>query len=304
TVLDRTGSVVPGASVQLKDEGTAALKTDTSNQSGSFAFPDLNFGSYELTVSLQGFRTAVIRHVIVESSRTTDVRVTLEVGAVGEQVTVVGAAPLLEATTNTISNELNNESMRELPLAGRSTFGLARLVPGNVQPQGGGTHFNGMPGGTINPTIDGINNSSNGFKSGGTSFFGTVPPRLGAIEEVTVETGALGADSGAQSGVNLKFITKRGTNQYHGSYFLQERHEALNANTYSNTSRGLPKAVNRRHEYGGSIGGPVLPAGKLREKLFVFLNFEQEYFPATATQTNTILTREAQAGILRYVTAS
>ncbi len=304
TVADAGGLLVPGAAVQLKDEGTGLVKLATTNQSGTFTFPDLNFGAYEVTVALQGFRTAVVRHVVVESSRTTDLRVTLEVGPVGESITVVGAAPILESTTNTISNTLNNESVTELPLAGRSTFGFARLVPGVVAPAGGGTHFNGMPGGTINPTIDGINNASNGFKSGGTSFFATVPPRLGAIEEVTVESGGLGADSGAQSGVNLKFITKRGTNQYHATGFLQERHEALNANTYSNTSRGLPKAVNRRHEYGGSLGGPLLPGGKLRDKLFVFLNFEQEYFPATATQTNTVLTPEAQQGLFRYVTAS
>lgn len=66
-----------------------------------------------------------------------------------------------------------------------------------------------MPGGTINPTIDGVNNSSNGFKSSGTSFFGTVPARLGAIEEVTVETAGLGGDAGVTGGVNLKSVTRR-----------------------------------------------------------------------------------------------
>ena len=98
-------------------------------------------------------------------------------------------------TSNTISTTLSNKSITELPLAGRNAFTFARLVPGAVAPQGtGSTHYNGMPGGTINPTIDGVNNSSNGFKSGGTSFFGTVPARLGAVEEVTVETAGLGGD--------------------------------------------------------------------------------------------------------------
>ena len=70
-----------------------------------------------------------------------------------------------------------------------------------------------MPGGTINPTIDGVNNSSNGFKSCGASFFGTVPARLGAVEQVTVETAGLGGDDGVTGGVNLKFVTRRGTNR-------------------------------------------------------------------------------------------
>ena len=132
-------------------------------------------------------------------------------------------------------------------------------MPGAVAPQGtGSTHYNGMPGGTINPTIDGVNNSSNGFKSGGTSFFGTVPARLGAIEEVTVETAGLGGDAGVTGGVNLKFVTRRGTNGYRGSVFEQYRTEKLNANSFFNNPRGLPKAELRRHDFGGNIGGPII----------------------------------------------
>ena len=139
-------------------------------------------------------------------------------------MTVEGTTPVLEMTSNVISSTLNRKTITELPLAGRNVFTFARLVPGSSTPQGGSTHFNGMPGGTINPTIDGVNNSSNGFKSGGTSFFGTVPARLGAIEEVTVETAGLGGDSGVTGGVNLKFVTRRGTNPYRGSAFEQVPH--------------------------------------------------------------------------------
>src|SRR6185295_57740 len=125
---------------------------------------------------------------------------------------------------------------------GRNAFTFARLVPGAVAPQGtGSTHYNGMPGGVINPTIDGVNNSSNGFKSGGTSFFGTVPARLGAVEQVTVETAGLGGDDGVTGGVNLKFITRRGTHQYHFSMFEQYRTDKLNANTFSNRYTGVAK---------------------------------------------------------------
>jgi hypothetical protein len=156
-----------------------------------------------------------------------------------------------------------------------------------------------MPGGTINPTIDGVNNSSNGFKSGGTSFFGTVPARLGAIEEVTVESAGLGGDSGVTGGVNLKFVTRRGTSQYHGTGFWQHRNEALNANSFFNNARGNPKNELRRHDFGGNFGGPLLPTTRFREKLFLFMNYEEEYIPQTTTRTNTILTLEAEQGIFR-----
>jgi hypothetical protein len=305
TVTDAADLVVPGASIELRDERTGLRKTTTTNESGGFSFPDLNFGSYEVTVTLQGFRAAVYRNVIVETSRTTDLRITLELGALDETITVVGATPLLETTTNTISNTMDRAALTELPLAGRSTFGFARLMPGVVRPAlTGSTHYNGMPGGTINPTIDGINNSSNGFKSGGTSFFATVPPRLGAMEEVTVETAGLGADAGAQGGVNLKFMTRRGTNQYHGSGFWQPRNEAFNANSFFNAARGLPKPRLRRHDFGGNFGGPLVPAGELKQKLFFFVNYEEEYIPATSTQTNTVLTTEAEQGVFRYQTAT
>ncbi len=306
-VTDNADLIVPGARVQLKDEGTGIEKETETNTSGAFAFPDLNFGSYQVTVTLQGFHTAVYKGVIVETSKTTDLRVKLEVGGVDEVLQVEGATPVLETTQNTISNTLTNKQLKTLPIGGdgRSVFALARLMPGSITPTNSGdTHYNGMPGGTVNPTIDGINNASNGFKSGGTSFFATVPVRLGAIEEVTVESAGLGADAGAEGGVNLKFITKRGTNQYHGSLFEQYRNENLNANSYFNTSRGIAKPQFRRHDYGGNFGGPLAPMGPLKDKLFVFVNLESEYIPGTAIQTNPLLTPEATQGIFRYQTAT
>ncbi len=122
-----------------------------------------------------------------------------------------------------------------------------------------------MPGVTINISTDGINNNSTGFKSGGTSFFATVPPRPGAVEEVTVSTAGLGADSTGEGAMTIKFITRRGSSQYHGSLSTQVQNEFFNANSYSNNANGRkaddslvnPRSKNRRREYGGNIGGPL-----------------------------------------------
>ena len=223
-VTDPSDAVIPGATVQLIDEGTGITKETVTNTSGVFQFLDLNSGRYTVSVTLQGFQTAKYEHVVVEASRSTDLRVKLGVGATTETVTVSGAAPVLETSQNAISTTLDRKQITELPLNSRDAFGLARLVPGAVAlpgasgstaGQSGSTHYNGMPGGTINPTLDGVNNSSNGFKSGGTSFFGTVPARLGAVEEITVESAGLGGDAGVEGGVNLKFVTRRGTRNYH-----------------------------------------------------------------------------------------
>jgi hypothetical protein len=305
TVTDQTDAIIPGATVQLKDEGTGMTRDTVTNESGFFQFPDLNHGTYSVTVTLQGFQKAVFSKVVVESGRTTDVRVKLTAGGLEETVTVEGTSPVLETTSNMISNTLSRKDIVELPLNSRDAFQLARLVPGAVAPQGtGSTHFNGMPGGVINPTIDGVNNSSNGFKSGGTSFFGTVPARLGAVEQVTVESAGLGGDAGVTGGVNLKFVTRRGTNQYRSSGFWQHRNEWFNANSYANNRQELPKGKFRRHDFGGNFGGPLVPTGPLREKLFVFMNYEHEYIPQTQLRSRTLLTPEGEQGIFRYVTAA
>jgi hypothetical protein len=307
-VTDSSGLVVPGAAVQLKDEGTGISQESATNSSGAFQFPNLNSGSYTVTITLAGFQKAVYDKVIVESSHTTDLRVTLSVGNVGETVTVSGASPILEATQNTISTTIPRKQVVELPLTSRDAFGLARLVPGAVAPSGvgnsGSTHYNGMPGGVINPTIDGINNSSNGFKSGGTSFFDTVPSRLGAVEEVTVETAGLGGDAGVEGGVNLKFVTRRGTSTYHGGAFDEAQNDTLNANSYFNTSRGIAKPKLRRHDFGFNFGGPMVPKDKWRDKLFLFVNYEEQWAPLTQSRSNTILTEEARSGVFRYQTST
>src|SRR5262249_21486646 len=304
-VADPSEALVPGATVQLTDEGTGITQETVTNSAGAFQFPNLSSGTYTVTVTLAGFQTAVYTKVAVEASRTTDLRIKLSVGAASETVTVSGASPILETTQNVVATTIPRDQIIELPLGSRDAFGLARLVPGAVAPAGtGSTHYNGMPGGTINPTIDGVNNSSNGFKSGGTSFFGTVPARLGAIEEVTVESAGLAGDAGVEGGVNLKFVTRRGTSKYHGSAFDEAQNDKFNANSYFNRSRGLPRPRVRRHDFGFNFGGPLLPIETWRDKLFLFVNYEQQWLPLTQTRSNIVLTDEATQGIFRYQTAT
>src|SRR6476469_1352953 len=219
TVQDPTGALVPNARVVLKDQQTGLTRESTTTDGGSFLFPDLASGAYQVTVSKAGFKTEMVPKITVSTSQTTDVRVTLEVGQPSETVTVTeDMAHLLETSGQLIVDTLTTKAVTELPLGSRSnTLALARLAQGAQPPTGGDTRYNNLPGGAVNVTVDGINNASNGFKSGGTVFFVTVPVRVGAVDEITVETGGLTAESGAQSGANIKFTTKRGGDTYHGS---------------------------------------------------------------------------------------
>jgi hypothetical protein len=220
-----------------------------------------------------------------------------------ETVQVQAAAPVLELTSNTISNTVRNEAIRNLPLGGRTILNFALLTPGSASVGGNGRNsaYNGMPGATINIMLDGINNNSNGFKSGGTSFFGTVPARVDAIEEVTVATSGLGADASGEGAMQIQFVTKRGTNEFHGGVFLQHQNSALNANSPSNKANGLRRAPSHQNEFGGRLGGPLpIPFLNLNKKLFFFVNYERGDVPGSATPTNTVLTQEAQQGVFRY----
>src|SRR5215813_6735292 len=303
TVLDPTGAVVPNAQVVLKDTKTGITKETTSNEGGAFFFPDLANGAYEITVTRDGFQRALIPNVNVSTSQTTDVKVNLEVGKPTETVTVVsGASQALETSAQLVTATLNQNTIKDLPVANRSNvLALARLAPGAMPPTGGSTRYNNLPGGAVNVTVDGINDASNGFKSGGTVFFMTVPVRLGALEEVSVETSGLGADSGAQSGANIKFTTRRGGAQYHGSAFYEPTSERFNANSWTRNAQGLERAFNRTQNYGGNVSGPLVPFGYFKDKLFAFVNFERAYSPVKNPRTVTLLTPAAQNGFFTYV---
>jgi hypothetical protein len=303
TVQDPTGAVVPKAKVVLKDTKTGLTKEIVSTEIGTFLFSDLAIGSYEVTVTAQGFKSETLNNISVSTSQTTDVRVSLELGATSETVLITGGeSQTLEATSELVASTLGSTTLNQLPLGNRgNALALARLAPGAQPPTSGDTRYNNLPGGAVNVTVDGINDASNGFKSGGTVFFMTVPVRLGALEEVSVETGGLGADSGAQSGANIKFTTKRGGNQYHGSFFYEPQSERFNANSWSRNAQGLSRALNRTQNYGGNIGGPLVPFGTWKEKLFFFADFEKAYSPLTTPRTIKVLTPAAQAGIYTYV---
>src|SRR5215510_9130896 len=303
TVQDPTGAVVPNAQVVVKDQKTGLTKESTTTDSGAFLFRDLANGSYDVTVSMPGFKTELVPNVSVATSQTTDMLVTLEVGQPTETVTITeNMAHLLDTSSQLIVNTLDTKQVTQLPLGNRgNALQFARLAQGAQPPIGGDTRYNNLPGGAVNVTVDGINDASNGFKSGGTVFFVTVPVRLGALEEQTVETGGLSADSGAQSGANIKFTTKRGGSEYHGSGFYEPQSERFNANSWTRNAQGLPRLLNRTQNYGFNFGGPLLPFGSFKEKLFVFINFERAYSPQFNSRIVTVLTPAALSGTYSYL---
>ena len=296
TVKDATGAVVPNTVVILIDTGTGNSVEGKSGPDGGFVFPNLQPGTYTLTATAQGFQPVTVQSISVQTSRSTDLTVQFQVAGVTEAIQVEGQSPIVETTSTTIANTVSNEEIAKLPMAGRNILSFALLVPGAAQSAGSrDSEYNGLPGGAINITLDGVNNNSQRFRSGGTSFFVFAPIRLGAIEELTVSTAGLTSEAGAEGAVQVQFATKRGSNTFRGQFFDTYQSEKLNAQGAVNKSRGIPKTKLRQHEYGGNVGGPII-----QNKLFFFANYEQQYSPSENTQDRTVLTPEAQQGIYRY----
>ena len=304
TVKDPSAALIPGVSLRAKDLATGNAAATASGTSGAYVFLNLQPGAYEVTAQASGFQTAVFPRIIVETARTVDLNITLAVGGVTESVEVTGVVPLLETTTNTVATTIRYDFIQDLPLSGRDTLQFAALMAGAQTPAAGtrNTTFNGLPNASLNISIDGVNNNSQRFKSGGTSFFGFTPARLDAIEELTVTTAGVGADAAAGGAMTIRFMTRRGTNQYHGRLFHQFANDALNANAFFNNARGQVRARVRQNDFGGNLGGP-LPIPGMRNKVFFFANFEAAPRPGVSNNTVNFLTPEAQRGQFNYVVA-
>ena len=297
TVKDATGAVIPAAELVLIDTNTGNTQQTKSGDDGGFVFPNLQPGSYTLTATVAGLQTVTVQAIVVQTSRTSDLVVQFDKAALTETVQVAGRAPLIETSSTTIASTVRNEDIAKLPLAGRNVLNFALMVPGAATSAGArDSEYNGLPGGAIAITLDGINNNSQRFRSGGTSFFVFAPVRLGAIEEVTVSTAGLTADAGAEGAVQIQFTTRRGSNSFRGQIFDTIVHEGLTARSPVSKARGIPQTKERQHEYGFNLGGPIL-----RNKLFFFGNFEQIYSPSERTLSRNVLTAEAQRGAFRYV---
>lgn len=255
-----------------------------------------------MSAKASGFQNSVYPNIVVETGRTVDLNIQLTVGQVTEVLEVKDVAPVLQTTTNVVATTIRNDYVQDLPLSGRDTLQFAALMAGAQTPGEGtrNTTFNGLPNASLSITVDGINNNSQRFKSGGTSFFGFTPARLDAIEEVTVSTTGGGADAAGGAAMTIRFTTRRGGNQYHGRLFEQFENDALNANTFFNNARGQARAKVRRNDFGGNFGGP-LPIPGMKNKLFFFANFEAAPRPGTATTSVSVLTPEAQQGIFRFL---
>jgi hypothetical protein len=303
TVVDASGAVIPGADITAKHTGTGVVNTAVSNTEGLFSIPSLPIGTYVVTVTLQGFKQVVINNVVLTSGAGAAVKATMEVGGVSEQVTVSSSSEIVQTQSSAISQTINSKQITQLPLTSRSAMDFVNMLPGVTTANGNRqASINGLPRGTINITLDGVNVQDNTLRTSD-GFFAIVSPRLDAIEEVTVSTASQDSGDSGQGAVQVKFVTRSGTNNFTGSGYFFGRRDWLNANTWFNNRDGVPKAKLRQNQTGFRAGGPIVIPGLYdgHNKAFFFFNYEQLNQPNDVTRNNrNVLSPAAQAGNYCY----
>jgi hypothetical protein len=305
-IKDPNNATIVGANVTIKNIGTNEEFRGVSDAQGAFAFASVPLGKYSVTVEAAGFKRTEILEVQIEVGTPAKVDVTMEVGAVTEQVTVTGQAQeIVNTTSPVLTKTINAKQFQDLPLLSRNPLDLARLQAGLAV---NGTDVRnasvqGLRGNATNVTQDGINAMDNFVK--GSSFFAISSPSLNATSEFSITVGTVGSDAG-RGVAQVSLVTPSGSNEFHGGVFYQHRNDALNANTFFNNATKTPKAYLRQHFFGASANGPVwIPkVYDGRDKSLWFFSYEGFREPFSATRNRTVLTDEARKGNFRYVGAN
>ena len=272
-VVDSSGARVPGAAVAITESQTALTRTLTTNEAGEFNAPLLSVGTYSISVEQQGFKRKVVTGITLLVDQTAAVRVVLEPGEVRQSIEVTGQAPLLQPSTGSLGQVIENKYIVDLPLNGRNPYALG-LLSGNVAPTTGGP--------TNQPFVaGGARFTSNSFLVdgvGNTTFLRNIGyvPSVDAVQEYKVQTSSYSAEFGDAAGAVVNLVTKSGTNEFHGGVYEYVRNEKLDANSFFNNASGIKRPPFHRNQFGFAVGGPVkLPkVYNGRDKTFFFFNYE------------------------------
>jgi len=271
-VLDEQGAAVPGATVTAKNPSTGFTRTDASDAEGIYRLSALPVGKYDVTAELPGFTTVAKQAIEVNVGQTQAVDFSLKIASVAETVNVTGASPLIETTASSVGQVVDVRRLETIPLNGRQFANLAATVPG----VGLGYHsdptkstqyapqINGGAGRNINYQIDGGDNNDDTV--GG--LLQQFP--LEAIQEFNFQTQRFKAEYGRSNGGVLNVVTKSGTNLWQGSGFELFRDKAMNALTENEKLNAVEKQDYRRHQFGGSFGGPIA-----KDKIHFFFAIER-----------------------------
>ncbi len=306
-VKDSQGALIPKAQIVARHGQTQTEYKTIANDEGGWTIPSIPNGTYTVTIAAQGFKTTVAKEVKVDAGQVASLNTALETGGATEQVVVTGGAEVLQTESSTVATTIVGRQIGELPFSTRDALQLVLTLPGVMTPGTPRTSsLNGLPKGSVNLTLDGANIQDNFLRSSD-GFFTSIQPKSDAVQEVTVTTATPGAESGGEGAVQIRFITKSGSPEYHGGAFWQYRSKTFNSNYYFNNIDGLPRDAFILRQWGGNLGGPITIPGllKSRDKAFFFVNYEyftlpNAYSSLAVVGNELVMTNTARTGVYTY----
>jgi len=304
TVGDTTGAVLPGVEITATNNATGVVSTVLSNESGAYNFASLLPGVYKVSASLPGFQTKTFTDVQLGNAAQVRLNFALAVGGVNTEVEVTIAADTLLATSSSsIGEVLSQARVQDLPTVSNNVMDVYRLIPGvRLNADGVSGAFAGLSGfGTTNIQRDGID-AAGGARFTANAYTATyMSPDL--IGEVRIVVAPVDAEMG-RGNAQLQFLTRSGTNQFHGAGVWLARNSALDANTWNNNKQVDPKTGawkptqpdwTNTHQLTGSMGGPIV-----KNKTFFFALWDTALVNGRTTPNPLVLTPCARNGIFRY----
>ena len=324
-VTDPAGASVAGATVTLTEAATNTSRSETTNDSGRYIFANVEPGIYDLAITKQGFRVTKFVKQEVTVGATIQLDVKLELGSNVETVEVTAGGVSLETSAATVGNTLTGLPLDNLPGLGRDVSTFVSLQPGvaidgsvaganqdqNAFMLDGGNNSSDMDGtqNTYTPSFAGdpsgglvslVTGTAVGGAPGGGGPTGVMPTPADTIEEFKVGTNNQTADFNASAGAQVQLVTKRGTNQWHGTAYEYYLSNAWGANGFNNDATGSPKPSYHYNRFGGSIGGPIMPKDVLGGKWYFFANYEGFRWPDSTTVTRAVPSAAMDQGILQF----
>jgi carboxypeptidase family protein len=285
TVFDKSGAVIPNATVTAVNVATNVKTTTTTTASGEYRFANLLVGNYDLTVAASGFTTTAVRRLAVELNKTATANITLEIGQVATTVEVSGAAPLIDTTTAQVETTYEPRQAQDIPAAtvGLGVLNLSLLQAGVASTGGLGAGTGPAVGGqrprNNNFTVEGVDNNDK-VVTGPLIY---VPND--AVSNFSVLQNQFSPEFGHSTGGQFNQVVQSGTSSFHGRVYDYLQNRDFNAVDTSLSNQGTlknPRYDNNR--FGGQVGGPIL-----KDKLFFFASYEQQPIGQAATPGSPLL---------------
>ena len=299
TVTDTSGAVVPKAAIQATEINTGAKLATVSGADGQFYIGNVAPGTYNVTVTVPGFKAATYSAVQVVVGQTYMLKAVMQPGDVTSSVTVEAGAQVLETTESSVGLTVTGPAITHVPTASNSAlYGLALMSP-DLQTIGGPrqSSADGLPGGVVNITFDGIPAQWQPGKSGD-PLFPMVYPNSTMLRELSIVRRPPAPTRPAKAPSRSSWLVSAaptGIMAGAGNF----RNDYLNANYYFNNLAGLPRQKIRYDQVGYKIGGPII-----KDKLFFFVDLSDWVRPQGVSRTRTILTPAASSGIYTYMPAT